>query len=122
MQASERIAEHMGIKMITELPDKEYTVIIDALFGVGLSREISGRYRMVVEWMNAQKCRKVAVDIPSGVCARTGRILGAAFCAELTVAMACVKAGCEWYPGKILFRGDRAGSDRDQHGSVCGRS
>lgn len=95
-----RIAEHMGIKMITELPDKEYTVIIDALFGVGLSREISGRYRMVVEWMNARKCRKVAVDIPSGVCARTGRILGAAFCAELTVAMACVKAGCEWYPGK----------------------
>ena len=42
----------------------------------------------------------MAIDIPSGVCARTGKILGTAFRAELTVAMACVKAGCEWFPGK----------------------
>ena len=54
----------------------------------------------MIEWMNAQKCRKVSIDIPSGVCARTGRVLGTAFHADLTVSMACVKAGCEWFPGK----------------------
>lgn len=94
------IVRNMGINIRTEIPEGEYTVIVDALFGVGLSREISGRYREAIEWMNAQKCRKVSVDIPSGVCARTGRVLGTAFHADLTVSMACVKAGCEWFPGK----------------------
>lgn len=95
-----KIAERMGIKIFTEIPQKEYTVIIDAVFGVGLSREITGRYCDIIRWMNGQDCRKVAVDIPSGVCARTGQILGTAFCADLTVSMACVKAGCELFPGK----------------------
>lgn len=95
-----KIAQNLGIKIYTELPEKEYTVIIDALFGVGLSRDITGKYLEVIDWMNSMKCGKVAVDIPSGVCARTGRILGRAFRAGLTVAMGCVKAGCEWFPGK----------------------
>lgn len=95
-----KIARKMGIRIYTELPEKEYTVIIDAIFGVGLSREVAGKYRDIIEWMNSRKCRKAAIDIPSGVCARTGRILGTAFRAELTVAMACVKCGCELYPGK----------------------
>ena len=94
------VAERLGIRIFTDLPGREYTVIIDALFGVGLSREISGRYADIIEWMNRQTGQKVAVDIPSGVCARTGRILGTAFRADLTVAMECVKLGCELLPGK----------------------
>ena len=96
-----KIAERMGIRIFTEIPQKEYTVIIDAVFGVGLSREISGRYCDIIRWMNEQDCCKAAVDIPSGVCARTGQILGTAFRADLTVSMACVKAGCELFPGKM---------------------
>ena len=96
-----KIAERLGISIFTDLPDGEYTVVTDALFGVGLSREISGRYADIIEWMNRQNARKVAVDIPSGVCARTGRILGTAFRAELTVSMECVKLGCELFPGKV---------------------
>lgn len=95
-----KIAKRLGISIFTDLPDGEYTVVTDALFGVGLSREISGRYADIIEWMNRQNARKVAVDIPSGVCARTGRILGTAFRAELTVSMECVKLGCELFPGK----------------------
>ncbi len=95
-----QIAERMGIPVFTDLPDREYTVVTDALFGVGLKREISGKYAKIIEWMNVQACRKVAVDIPSGVCAQTGRILGIAFRAELTVSMECVKLGCELFPGK----------------------
>ena len=95
-----KIAENLGISIITEIPAREYTVIIDAVFGVGLSREISGKYKDIIAWMNEQKCQKVAVDIPSGVSSATGKILGTAFYADLTVAMACVKVGSEMYPGK----------------------
>ena len=99
-RVQKKIAENLGIGIITEIPEEEYTVIIDAVFGVGLSREISGKYADIIAWMNEQNCSKVAVDIPSGVSSATGKILGIAFHADLTVAMACVKAGCEMYPGK----------------------
>ena len=99
-KTQKKIAENLGIEIITENPQDEYTVIIDAIFGVGLSREVSGKYADIISWMNEQNCRKVAVDIPSGVSSATGKILGTAFRAELTVAMACVKVGCELYPGK----------------------
>ena len=99
-KTQKKIAENLGIEIITENPQDEYTVIIDAIFGVGLSRDVSGKYADIISWMNEQNCRKVAVDIPSGVSSATGKILGTAFRAELTVAMACVKVGCELYPGK----------------------
>lgn len=95
-----KIAENLGIRIFTEIPREEYTVIIDAVFGAGLNREISGRYRDIIDWMNGQKCAKTAVDIPSGVDSASGRIMGTAFRADLTAAMACVKAGCELYPGR----------------------
>lgn len=94
------IAERLGIIILTEIPDAEYTVIIDAMFGVGLCREIEGKYADIIRWMNCQHCEKVAVDIPSGVNAADGTIFGTAFRADYTVSMACVKAGCELYPGK----------------------
>ena len=66
-KTQKKIAENLGIEIITENPQDEYTVIIDAIFGVGLSREVSGKYADIISWMNEQNCRKVAVDIPSGV-------------------------------------------------------
>lgn len=95
-----QIAENMGLPIFTEFPSREYTVIIDAVFGVGLSRDISGALSNVIQNMNDAPGYKVAIDIPSGVCAESGKILGTAFRADLTVAMACTKAGCELYPGK----------------------
>lgn len=95
-----KIVENMGIPVFTDCPCGEYTVIIDAVFGVGLCREISGKYGQIIQWMNQQKCRKIAVDIPSGICSRTGRILGTAFRADLTVSMACEKIGLRLSPGR----------------------
>lgn len=94
------IAENLGIPVFTTFPEEEYTVIIDAVFGVGLSRDVTGHYAEVIEWMNAQNAFKAAADIPSGICSGTGQVLGTAFCADLTVAIACEKLGCELYPGK----------------------
>ena len=93
------IDERLGIPVFTSFPGKEYTVIIDAVFGVGLSRDVSGAYLEVIRKMNESSGQKVAVDIASGICSRTGRVLGDAFRADLTVAMACAKTGSVLYPG-----------------------
>jgi len=85
------IVENLGIPVLKEFPEKRYTALLDAVFGVGLSREITGHYQEVIEWMNQQEAQKVAVDIPSGICSSTGRVLGIAFQAQLTVSMACEK-------------------------------
>lgn len=95
-----KIAEKLGIRVFTGFPEEEYTVIIDAVFGVGLSREITGHYQEVIRWMNEQDCAKIAVDIPSGICSETGRVLGTAFRAQLTVSMGCMKLGCAFSPGR----------------------
>ena len=57
-RTQKQIAERLGISVFTDFPKKEYTVIIDAVFGVGLSRAIEGRYHTVIEWMNDKKCEK----------------------------------------------------------------
>ena len=122
------IAERLGIRIFTGFPEEEYTVIIDAVFGVGLSREITGRCREVICWMNRQGGQKVAVDIPSGICSETGRVLGTAFRAQLTIAIECVKLGCVLYPGREYAGRTAAvpiGIDkmciRDRYGIFCVR-
>lgn len=95
-----QIAENLGILIVTELPEEEYTVIVDAVFGVGLNREISGSYHALISRMNEKQGAKVAVDIPSGIHAGTGRVLGIAFRAGLTVAFQCEKLGTVLFSGK----------------------
>ena len=48
--------------------------MVDALFGVGLSRNITGKYAQAIEEINNMKAYKYAVDIPSGVHADDGHI------------------------------------------------
>lgn len=76
-----------------------YGIIADALFGVGLSREIIGDYAEIVHKCNAMNGYKLAVDIPSGICANTGKVLGCAFRADCTVTFAFKKLGLCLYPG-----------------------
>lgn len=80
----------------------EYSIIIDAIFGVGLSRKIEGKYAEVLVHMNTSKGVKIAVDIPSGISADTGQILGIAFQADLTVTFQAQKLGMCLHPGKEL--------------------
>ncbi len=68
-------------------------VIVDALFGIGLSREICGDFRTVMEWMRESQALVVSADIASGIEADTGRILGEAVQADVTVTFTCAKAG-----------------------------
>lgn len=84
--------------------DGDYDLVIDALFGIGLSREITGSCREWVETINALKEKGSLVwslDIPSGICADTGRIMGCAVRADVTVSFAFAKRGHFLYPGKV---------------------
>lgn len=76
-----------------------YDVIIDAIFGIGITRSIEGKYRKAIEEINASKAHVVAVDIPSGVNADDGSIMGCAVKADMTVTFAYRKIGLMLYPG-----------------------
>ncbi|MEN6594612.1 MAG: NAD(P)H-hydrate dehydratase [Clostridiaceae bacterium] len=77
-------------------------VIVDAMFGTGLSRPLSGTYRDAVEQINKSGKPVVAVDIPSGVDATTGAVLGAAVKADVTVTFEFFKRGQLLFPGRGL--------------------
>ena len=64
-----------------------YTLIIDAIFGVGLCREVGGRYAQIIECVNQSDAVRMSVDIPSGICATTGNVLGTAVRADYTVTI-----------------------------------
>ena len=75
-------------------------IIVDAVFGIGLSRALSGGYLETVQKMNALSGFKMAVDVPSGISCSTGAVMGEAFQADLTVTFQFVKFGQLLYPGK----------------------
>ena len=68
-------------------------LVIDALFGAGLSRPIGGVTAAIIERANAERLAVVAVDVPSGLHGDSGEILGMAFAAELTVTFFRGKPG-----------------------------
>lgn len=96
-----KIAAHYEIPVITNLGTEEYSVIIDALFGTGLKREITGHYREILCSVNQMTGEKVAVDLPSGIHDTTGAQMGIAFCADLTVAIAFPKRGLFLQEGNV---------------------
>ncbi len=74
--------------------------VIDAIFGTGLGRPIEGLYRSAIDLINSSEKYVIAVDIPSGVDSDTGKSLGIAVMANLTVTFAYEKIGQVIYPGK----------------------
>ena len=75
-------------------------LIVDALLGTGLSSSVTGLYARLIETVSATGCAPVvAVDIPSGIDASTGRVLGCALRAHSTCTFGLPKYGHLLYPG-----------------------
>ena len=94
---------------ITILPASEWreavneaAVVVDAVFGIGLDRPVEGEIASLLTAVAASGLPVLAVDIPSGVNADTGEIMGVALAATATVTMQALKAGLLRYPGADL--------------------
>ena len=68
-------------------------MLVDSLFGTGLSGQLSDGYKQLIESINARNCPILAVDIPSGLDCDSGQPLGAAIRANYTVTFVAVKKG-----------------------------
>lgn len=68
-------------------------VIVDALFGTGLEREVTDDWRVAINAINAANAVVLAVDIPSGLHADSGRALGVAVRADVTLTFIGLKTG-----------------------------
>lgn len=77
----------------------QYDFIIEAIFGIGLSREINGNIKDLLSFLNAYNCQKIAVDMPAGISADTGKILGIAFRSDFTITFGFGKIGQFLWPG-----------------------
>ncbi|MCI8512257.1 MAG: NAD(P)H-hydrate dehydratase [Lachnospiraceae bacterium] len=100
------IAERLAIPVYTvggPLP-KDSDVILDAVFGIGLTRGVEGSYAAMVSFIMEQKEEKaadvVAVDMPTGVHSDTGQLLGSAVFADVTVTFGELKLGQALFPGR----------------------
>ncbi len=85
------------IKIKREL--ERFDILVDGIFGTGLDAEVRGYYREVIDHLNTLQKPMVAIDIPSGLDADTGKPLGAAIRASLTITFGLPKVGHLIPPG-----------------------
>lgn len=77
-------------------------MIVDAIFGIGLTREVTGSFADVIHTINQCPGMVCSVDVPSGICTDTGRVMGCAVKADMTVTFGENKLGLVLYPGASM--------------------
>ena len=86
-------------RSILKLKIKKKSVIIDCLFGTGINRKISGFFKKTISKINKSKQKIISIDIPSGIHGDTGKVLGCAIKANITLTLHAKKIGHTLYPG-----------------------
>jgi len=82
-----------------EFDIKTYDLVVDAMLGTGLDRDVEGSYKYLIETINRYAKYVISVDIPSGIHSDTGQIMGCAVKASETVTFCLPKIGLYAYPG-----------------------
>ncbi len=103
-------AQQLGVPTHTDGALPSADLIIDGLLGTGLDREVVGSWRAVIEAVNRHPAPVVAIDIPSGLHADTGAVMGVAVEADLTLSFIGLKQGlftaaAADYVGEVCFSG-----------------
>lgn len=103
------IAENMGIDIVELLEEQQLEsavmglsaadLVVDGIFGTGLKRDVAGLDRKVIDGINASNKTVISIDIPSGICGETGKVLGAGIKAAKTVTFCLPKTGLVVHPG-----------------------
>ncbi len=99
LKAQLKICNFYNINFVSEFQKGRYTLIIDAIYGIGLHRAIEGKTADIINCINEDTAKVISVDISSGVSGNTGKILGTALFADLTITFAARKIGHCFYPG-----------------------
>ena len=99
MKAQLDMVKNLGVTFENSNKLSEYNIVIDALFGVGLSKPVKGIFEEIITRIN--ECQNIvyAVDIPSGISADDGRKLNTAIIADETITFGHNKIGLLLYPG-----------------------
>lgn len=92
------VIQSVNKKVLKDLNHSD--VIVDAIFGIGLSRKIEEPFESIIKAINQSKKIIVAVDVPSGLNVTTGKIFGICIKAHLTVTLAVMKKGFLTRQGK----------------------
>jgi len=88
------VAREAGVSVLPWTPEASlHGVLVDALLGTGIFGEVREPYASAIRAMNDSPQPVLAVDLPSGLCADTGRVLGHAVSADLTVSFIGLKVG-----------------------------
>lgn len=96
------ILEKHGLSVKFGIPTVDFADIwVDSLFGIGLNRTIEGIYYDAISFMNNSSAKKIAIDIPSGVHADCGTILGIATKCDYTITYGAKKVGQILFPGAV---------------------
>jgi hydroxyethylthiazole kinase-like uncharacterized protein yjeF len=83
-----------GGTTVTSLPaSRNWALVVDGIFGIGLEREVSGQYAQWIAAINALPAPALSLDVPSGLHSDTGRVLGCAVRARHTVTFIALKPG-----------------------------
>ncbi|MBI5212226.1 MAG: NAD(P)H-hydrate dehydratase [Nitrospirae bacterium] len=98
-QIAKKIGMPIEFRSAVNAKDVHSAVIIDAVFGTGLSRPVKGNLAGIFEFINNSEAPVISVDMPSGVSSDTGEILGEAVKANYTVTFGLPKRGHYLYPG-----------------------
>lgn len=91
----------VGVKMVDQWRPRKREILIDAIFGVGLDRPITGRIRTCIERINESRLPVISADVPSGLDAMLGQPLGIAVQATETVTMQFLKCGLLTDQGRL---------------------
>ncbi len=94
-----KMALNCRVKTVSVEAIPSADIIVDALFGTGLSRPIEGVYAEVINQINQSESAVFSIDIPSGVHAGTGKVMGTAVFAQETITFSAHKLGMILYPG-----------------------